>query len=139
MMQFHHVKNGDLEKIINFKKIMKKLILLLLFIPLISCTSDEEETRIFTVTVKAMPPEGGTVTLGVTQETTGEYEWGNNAFIIAKPADGYLFENFSGSSIGGAGGAYTSYGASESIEMRCNDVTSCNYDITITGHFVKEN
>ena len=118
---------------------MKKLILLLLFIPLISCSGDDEETRIFTVTVKAMPPEGGTVTLGVTQETTGEYEWGNNAFIIAKPADGYLFENFSGSSIGGAGGAYGSYGASESIEMRCNDVTSCSYDITITGHFVKEN
>ena len=31
------------------------------------------------------------------------------------------------------------YGASESVEMRCNDVASCNYDITITGHFVKEN
>ena len=121
------------------KKKLKKLLFLLLFIPLISCSGDEEETRIFTVTVKAMPPEGGTVTLETTQLTTNEYLWGDNAFIIAKPADGYLFENFSGSSIGGAGGAYTSYGASESIEMRCNDVTSCNYDITITGHFVKEN
>ena len=122
---------------------MKKLLFLLLFIPLISCSGDEEETRIFTVTVKAMSPDGGTVTLGVTQETTGEYEWGNNAFIIAKPADGYLFENFSGNFSGGMvfGGwqGPVQYGASESVEMRCNDVASCNYDITITGHFVKEN
>ena len=32
--------------------------------------------RIFTLTVNAMPPEAGTVTLEMTQETTGEYKWG---------------------------------------------------------------
>ena len=126
---------------------MKKLILLLLFIPLISCSGDEEETRIFTVTVKAMPPEGGTVTLGVTQETTGEYSWGNNAFVIAKPADGYLFENFTTNTYLGAfietSGGWDQHNTNtklyKSLELRCNDEDKCTYDIIITGNFVKKN
>ena len=123
---------------------MKKVILLLLFIPLISCTSDEEETRIFTVTTNALPAEGGTVTLETTQQTKGEYLWGDNAFVIAKPSDGYIFENFSanaffgGAVIGGWLGP-NHYKSSTSIEMRCNDSKSCIYDIIITGNFVKKN
>ena len=126
---------------------MKKLILLLLFIPLISCSGDDEETRIFTVTVKAMPPEGGTVTLETTQLTTNEYLWGDNAFIAAKPADGYLFENFTTNTYLGAfietSGGWDQHNTNtklyKSLELRCNDEDKCTYDIIITGNFVKKN
>ena len=111
---------------------MKKLILLLLFIPLISCSGDDEETRIFTITVKAMPPEGGTVTLETTQLTTNEYLWGDNAFIKAKPADGYLFENFEANTYLGAfietSGGWDQHNTNtklyKSLELRCNDEDS---------------
>ena len=53
---------------------MKKLLILFALI-LVSCNKDEE-TRIFTVTTNAIPLEGGTVTLETTQETTGEYNFG---------------------------------------------------------------
>ena len=41
-----------------------------------------------------MPPEAGTVTLEMTQETTGEYKWGSTAIINAKPSEGYEFLNW---------------------------------------------
>ena len=43
-----------------------------------------------------MPPEAGTVTLEMTQETTGEYKWGSTAIINAKPSEGYEFLNWTG-------------------------------------------
>ena len=118
-----------------------------MFIPLISCSGDEEETRIFTITVKAMPPEGGTVTLETTQLSTNEYLWGDNAFIAAKPADGYLFENFTANTYLGAfietSGGWDQHNTNtklyKSLELRCNDEDKCTYDIIITGNFVKKN
>ena len=61
---------------------------------LVSCNSDEE-SRIFTVTTNAIPPQGGTVTLETTQETTGEYNFGDIANVKATPSTGYVFEKFS--------------------------------------------
>ena len=58
---------------------MKKLLFLFAFI-LVSCNNDEE-TRIFTVTTNAIPLDGGTITLETTQETTGEYNFGDIANI----------------------------------------------------------
>ena len=45
---------------------MKKLLYILSFILLLGCSKDED-TRIFTLTVNAIPPEGGTVTIGTAQ------------------------------------------------------------------------
>ncbi len=71
---------------------MKKL-LFLFSLMLVSCNSDEE-SRIFTVTTNAIPPQGGTVTLETTQETTGEYNFGDIANVKATPSAGYVFKNF---------------------------------------------
>ena len=122
---------------------MKKLLYILTLFLLLAC-SKEEETRIFTVTVNAIPPEGGTVTLIQTQSATGEYKWGENANVKARPSEGYEFSHWTANTFitgliqdGNPGAAnnktYTS------IELRCLDSTNCTYDIIITGHFVKKN
>ena len=72
---------------------MKKLLLLFALI-LVSCNKDED-TRIFTVTTNAIPPEGGTVTLGTTQKTTNEYKYGDTANANAVVSDGYFFSHWS--------------------------------------------
>ena len=122
---------------------MKKL-LFIIFLIFISCNK-EEETRIFTVTTFANPPEGGIVTLETTQgPTTGEYKWGEIANLIAKPAAGYSFISFSGNTYIGDVIVTTGNGADKipplktSLEMRCRDITFCEYDIIITGNFVKK-
>ena len=61
---------------------MKKLVYILTLFLFLGC-SKEEETRIFTLTVNAMPAEAGTVTLEMTEQTTGEYKWGSTAIINA--------------------------------------------------------
>ena len=42
-----------------------------------------EETRIFKLYLSASPPEGGTVTIELTDETQGEYLWGEVVSIKA--------------------------------------------------------
>ena len=120
---------------------MKKLLFLFAFI-LVSCNSDEE-IRIFTLTTNAIPPEGGTVTLETTQETTGEYNLGDIANIKAAPSAGYIFEKFSSNAtVGGyvaggwQGGAQTPLFTS--IEVRCYESVHCSEEIIVNGHFVKE-
>ena len=120
---------------------MKKL-LFLFALMLVSCNSDEE-TRIFTVTTNAIPLEGGTVTLETTQETTGEYNFGDIANVKATPSEGYVFEKFSSNAtVGGyvaggwQGGAQTPLFTS--IEMRCYEAVYCSEQIIVNGHFVKE-
>ena len=129
---------------------MKKL-LFLFALMLISCKSDEE-TRIFTVTTNAIPLEGGTVTLETTQETTGEYNFGDIANVKATPSEGYVFEKFSSNAtVGGeilpssdshyvAGGWQGSAQTPlfTSIEMRCYEAVYCSEEIIENGHFVKE-
>jgi hypothetical protein len=122
---------------------MKKLIFLFALM-LISCNNEGEETRIFTVTTNAIPPEGGTVTLELGEATTGQYKWGDVANIKAKPSDGYVFENFTGNTHIGdiivttGNGAYELRRGYTSLEISCPDITFCDYDIIINGHFVKE-
>ena len=120
---------------------MKKL-LFLFALMLVSCNNDEE-TRIFTVTTNAIPLEGGTVTLETTQETTGEYNFGDIANIKATPSEGYTFEKFSSNAtVGGyvaggwQGGAQTPLFTS--VEMRCYESVYCSDEIIVNGHFVKE-
>ena len=121
---------------------MKKL-LFFIFLILISCNK-EEETRIFTVTTNAIPLEGGTVTLELGDETTGEYKWGDVANIRSKPSPGYVFENFTGNTHLGDIIVTTGNGANQlrrgytSIEISCPDITFCNYNIIVNGHFIKE-
>ena len=122
---------------------MNRLLYILTFFLLLGC-SKEEETRIFTVTVNAIPPEGGTVTLETTQLTKDEYLWGDTANVNAYSSEGYEFSHWTANTFitglvqdGNPGAAnnktYTS------IELRCLDSTNCTYDIIITGHFVKKN
>ena len=61
---------------------------------LLGCSKDED-TRIFTLTVNAIPPEGGTVTIGTAQVTTNEYKYGDTANANAKVSDGYFFSHWS--------------------------------------------
>ena len=76
-----------------------------------------------------------------------EYLWGDNAFVAAKPADGYLFENFTANTYLGAfietSGGWDQHNTNtklyKSLELRCNDEDKCTYDIIITGNFVKKN
>ena len=72
---------------------MKKLLYILIFFLLLGC-SKEEETRIFTVTTNATPPEGGTVTLETTQLTKDEYLWGDTANVNAYSSEGYEFSHW---------------------------------------------
>ena len=122
---------------------MNRLLYILTLFLLLSC-SKEEETRIFTVTVNAMPLEGGTVTLETTQLTKDEYLWGDTANVNAYSSEGYEFSHWTANTFitgliqdGNPGSAnnktYTS------IELRCLDNTFCNYDIKVTGNFVKKN
>ena len=120
---------------------MKKVLFLFALV-VMSCSSDEE-TRIFTVTVNAMPPEAGTVTLEMTQETIGEYKWGDTAIINAKPHEGYDFLNWT-ANVYIADYMMTTHSQennklTQGIEMRCLDLTNCSYDINVTGNFVKKN
>ena len=120
---------------------MKKLLFIFTLV-VMSCSSDEE-TRIFTLTVNSMPPEAGTVTLEMTQETTGEYKWGSTAIINAKPNEGYEFLNWTGN-VYLADFMMTTHSQennklTQGIEMRCLDITFCTYDIKVTGNFVKKN
>ena len=55
---------------------MKKVFLLLFVFLLTSCMKYPEETRTFKLYLSASPPEGGTVTIELTDETQGEYLWG---------------------------------------------------------------
>ena len=67
---------------------MKKILLLLLFIPLVfSCSKDPV---IHTLTTSANPTDGGTVS-----PTTKEYEQGESATITAFPSYSYEFLNWS--------------------------------------------
>ena len=54
-----------------------------------------EETRTFKLYLSASP-EGGTVTIELTDETQGEYIWGDVVSIKAIASPGYNFEKFSG-------------------------------------------
>ncbi|MDC0389544.1 hypothetical protein OAM29_03500 [Flavobacteriaceae bacterium] len=68
---------------------MKKLILLLLFIPLFfSCTKDPV---IYTLTTTANPADGGTVS-----PSSKEYNEGETATINATPAAEYVFDKWTG-------------------------------------------
>jgi hypothetical protein len=121
---------------------MKKLIFLFALM-LISCNNEGEETRIFTVTTNAIPPEGGTVTLENSLEVTGQYKLGDVAIIKAKPSSGYIFQNFTanvyfGGPIGNGGTGPNVVKEITSIEIRCYESTFCSDKIILNGHFVKE-
>ena len=68
---------------------MKKLILQLLFIPLVfSC---EKDPVLYMLTTSANPVEGGTVL-----PATRQYESGDTANLVAAPAAEYVFESWTG-------------------------------------------
>ena len=100
---------------------MKKLILLLLFIPLVfSCSSGSEEppqpTIKYTLTTSANPTDGGTV-----NPASRQYNEDTNVSITAIPAGEYLFSSWSGT---------TATTATTSVLMNSNK--------TVTANFVKK-
>jgi len=93
---------------------MKKLILLLLFIPFVfSCSKDPV---IYTLTTSANPSEGGTVS-----PSTQQYDEGETATITATPSSEYVFQSWSGA---------TGSTNSTSVVM--------NSDKSVTANFVKK-
>ena len=93
---------------------MKKLLLLLLFIPLvISCTKDP---IIYTLTTSANPSEGGTVS-----PSTQQYDEGKTATITATASSEYLFQSWSGAT-----------GSTNSTTVVMNS------DKSVTANFVKK-
>ena len=121
---------------------MKKLLYILSFFLLLGCSKDED-TRIFTLTVNAIPPEGGTVTIGTAQVTTNEYKYGDTANANAKVSDGYFFSHWSANTfihkmVGTTGaGALGHNRLEQGVEMRCWD-GRCVYDIVLNAHFIKK-
>ncbi|MDB4087423.1 BspA family leucine-rich repeat surface protein [Flavobacteriaceae bacterium] len=100
---------------------MKKLILLLLFIPLVfSCSSGSEEPPPppikYTLTTAANPTAGGTVT-----PASGQHNEDATVSINATPAGEYLFSSWTGA---------TGTTATTSIVMNSNK--------TVTANFVKK-
>ena len=93
---------------------MKKLILLLLFIPLVCSCS--KEAIIYTLTTSANPSEGGTVS-----PASKDYEEGETATITASPAAEYVFQSWSGA---------TGNSKTTSVVM--------NSDKTVVANFVKK-
>ena len=92
---------------------MKKLLLLLLLIPLVSCTKDP---IIYTLTTSANPADGGTVS-----PSTQQYEEGKTATITATASSEYVFQSWSGA---------TGSTNSTSVVM--------NSDKSVTANFVKK-
>tara|TARA_B100000902_G_scaffold778_1_gene1082 strand:- start:158 stop:526 length:369 start_codon:yes stop_codon:yes gene_type:complete len=121
---------------------MKKLLYIFSLILLLGCSKDED-TRIFTVTVNAIPPEGGTVTLGTSQLTTNEYKYGDTANANAVVSDGYFFSHWSANTFIHKTVGTTGFGAigqnrlTQGVEMRCWD-GRCVYDIVLNAHFIKK-
>ena len=121
---------------------MKKLLFIFSIILLLGCSKDED-TRIFTVTVYAIPPEGGTVTIGTAQVTTNEYKYGDTANANAVVSDGYFFSHWSANTFIHKMVGTTSAGAlghnrlEQGVEMRCWD-GKCVYDIVLNAHFIKK-
>ena len=111
---------------------------------LASCMKYPEETRTFKLYLSASPPEGGTVTIELTDETQGEYLWGEVVSIKAIASPGYNFEKFSGNIYLGDLIVTTGNGADKlrmgytSLGMSCPDPTFCVYDINVTGNFAKK-
>ena len=123
---------------------MKKVFFLLFVLMLTSCMKYPEETRTFKLYLSASPPEGGTVTIELSEETTGEYMWGDVVSIKATASPGYNFEKFSGNIYLGDLIVTTGNGADKlrmgytSLGMSCPDPTFCVYEINVTGNFVKK-
>lgn len=123
---------------------MKKVFFLLFVLMLTSCMKYPEETRTFKLYLSSSPPEGGTVTIELTDETQGEYLWGDVVSIKALASPGYNFEKFSGNIYLGDLIVTTGNGADKlrmgytSLGMSCPDPTFCVYDINVTGNFVKK-
>ena len=69
---------------------MKKLILLLLVLFVVSCTSDP---IIYTLTTSTNPADGGSIS-----PSTSDYESGEIVNIIASPNSKYVFDSWSGAS-----------------------------------------
>tara|TARA_R110000787_G_scaffold147290_1_gene260988 strand:- start:2855 stop:4588 length:1734 start_codon:yes stop_codon:yes gene_type:complete len=92
---------------------MKKLILLLSVLFVVSCSKDP---IIYTLTTSANPSEGGTVS-----PTTKQYEEGETATITATPAAEYVFQSWSGA---------TGSSSSTSLVM--------SSDKSVTANFVKK-
>ena len=111
---------------------------------LTSCMKYPEETRTFKLYLSASPPEGGTVTIELGSETTGEYLWGDVVNIRAIASPGYNFEKFTGNIYLGDLIVTTGNGADKlrmgytSLGMSCPDPTFCVYEINVTGNFVKK-
>ena len=93
--------------------IMKKLILFISFLLVISCTKDP---IIYTLTTSANPADGGTVS-----PSTQQYDEGETATIIATPSSEYVFQSWSGA---------TGSTNSTSVVM--------NSDKSVTANFVKK-
>ena len=92
---------------------MKKLILLLSVLFVVSCSKDP---IIYTLTTSANPAEGGTVS-----PSSATFEEGQTATITASPSSDYLFQSWSGA---------TGSTNSTSVVM--------NSDKTVTANFVKK-
>ena len=92
---------------------MKKLVLFLSFLFVISCTKDP---IIYTLTTSANPSEGGTVS-----PVVKVYNEGETAIITATPAVEYVFQSWSGA---------TGSASSTSLVM--------NSDKSVTANFVKK-
>ena len=92
---------------------MKKLVLFLSFLFVISCSKDP---IIYTLTTSANPAEGGTVS-----PSTQQYDEGETATITATPSSEYVFQSWSGA---------TGSTNSTSVVM--------NSDKSVTANFVKK-
>ncbi|MDB4087425.1 hypothetical protein N9523_07120 [Flavobacteriaceae bacterium] len=92
---------------------MKKLVLFLSFLFVISCTKDP---IIYTLTTSANPADGGTVS-----PSTQQYDEGKTATITATASSEYLFQSWSGAT-----------GSSNSTSVVMNS------DKSVTANFVKK-
>ena len=95
---------------------MKKLLLLLSVLFVVSCSETPLEPDTFKLTTSSNPNDGGTVS-----PSTSSYEIGESVTITAVPASEYVFESWTGAS-----------GSSTSTTVVMNS------DLSVTGNFVKK-
>ena len=64
---------------------MKKLLLILSVLFVLSCSGDNDGTK-YTLTTSVSPPEGGSIS-----PATGEHNEGDYLDVTATPSNGYIF------------------------------------------------
>ena len=73
-----------IKELTNFV-VMKKLLLILSVLFILSCSGDTETTK-YTLTTSVSPPEGGSIS-----PETGEYNEWDSVDITATPSNDYIF------------------------------------------------